>query len=44
MGTDDASNLSTLGGKVPGGKMRSSVCEMAVTWESATATLALGWK
>src|ERR1035438_10779027 len=44
MGTLEASYLMMLGGVVPGGKMRSSVCAMDVTCESATSTLALGWK
>ena len=44
IGTLEASYLMMLGGVAPGGKMRSSVCAMAVTWASATSTLALGWK
>ena len=33
-----------LGGVVPGGKIRRSVCEMAVICDSATSTFAFGWK
>ncbi len=44
MGTLEASYLMILGGVVPGGKILSSVCAMDVTCESATSTLALGWK
>ena len=44
MGTVEASYLMMLGGEVPGGKMRSMLCERAVTCASASSTLALGWK
>ena len=44
MGTLEASYLMMLGGGVPGGKIRSSVCEMAVICDSATSTFAFGWK
>ena len=44
MGTLDASYFKMLGGVVPGGKIFSRVCEMAVICESATSTFAFGWK
>ena len=44
MGTLEASYLRILGGVVPGGKIRSSVCEMAVTWARAMSIFTLGWK
>ena len=44
IGTLEASYLMMLGGVVPGGNGRSSVCAMAVNCASATSTFALGWK
>ena len=44
MGTLEASYLMTLGGNIPGGRMRSMVCDDAVTCAIAISTLALGWK
>ena len=32
------------GGFVPGGMPRSTACEMAVTWPSASSMLTPGWK
>jgi hypothetical protein len=34
----------TSGGAVPGGRDRTWVCEMAVTWATADEMLACGWK
>ena len=44
MGTDEASYFITFGGIVPGGRMRSSVWQIAVTCATAMSILTLGWK
>jgi len=44
MGTLDASNLMTPGGKMPGGRMRWMGWETATTWAMARSIFTLGWK
>ena len=41
-GTLDALYLITLGGKIPGGRTRRMVWEMAVTWAIASSTFTFG--
>ncbi len=44
MGTVDAEYLMISGGSWPGGMRRSTVCAMAVSWDTPASTEALGWK
>ena len=44
IGTLDASYLTMLGGKIPGGRFFKTVCETAVIWAIANSGFTLGRK
>ena len=44
IGTDEASYVRMNGGVMPGGKFRTALWLIAVTWATALAMFVFGWK